>query len=173
MKPVPKPPPPVGQQPRPGFSHPRFPTVGPTEPSNEYSSIIKVGDPYGPSVRNTIKSVKVPQPQVLQNSGDRSRAAYARGGADTTRNALDSAYDQYRMGYESQAQEAQQQDVLGQKQNAHDWLRALSQFDIYGADTNLRHFMDTSNIQKRGQRARSEAIARQTAAWMSLLSRLL
>ena len=176
MRPVPERPPPIGRAPQPGFPSARFPVVGPADPVGFYRSHINAKEPLGQSVRNAIAAVKTPRLSELSlspSSGDRSRAAFARATANTSKNAMLRSADEFNVKYRSQAEQARAQDVLSQRQNVHDRFRMDSSKAIFDTDTNVRFTEGIEDIYARGQRARSAAQAQITASLLRMLGGLI
>lgn len=176
MRPVPKRPPPIGRAPVAGFPSTQFPVIGPTEPKGFYSSSISTAEPLGHSVRQTIAAVKSPRTAAMpvsSSSGDRSRDAFARATANTSRNAVLRSADEFNTKYRSQAETARAQDIRAQRENAQDRFRMDSGLATFNIDTLTRFTEGVEDIYARGQRARSAAQAQITAALLRMLGGLI
>lgn len=170
---APKPPPPLGQGPKAGFPHPRFKTVGPTEPSGNYASQINTQAPIDSARSKEIADVKNPYKTYSTSSGDRSRAAFSRSLADTSSNALRRATDEFNTQYRQQAEKSRAEDVLAQRQNTFDRFRMDVFRDIFDEDTRTHYQTETENLKADYEREKKNAQAQVTAAFMGMLGGLI
>lgn len=131
------PPPPLGQQPKPGFANPRYPTIGKLDvptPAGGYRSQISTQSPISAALLGRISDVPQAYKGYTTGSGDMSRTAFSRALSDTTRNAMNKSSDQFNVQYRTQAEKSRADDILAQRQNTTDRFRLENLFDVFGAD---------------------------------------
>lgn len=132
----------LGRGPRPGFKNPRFdatPTQDVSPPPGGYQSVIDTS-PTELGRVGKITNVQSPVSQLAGDSaGDKSLSAFGRGLTDTSRNALDRAWDKFETQKQKQAEKSLSEDYLGQRQNAFDTYRSEVFKDIFDMDTETRY----------------------------------
>lgn len=160
-------PPPVGRGPVAGYPNPRFPTVGPsdiTPPPGGYQSIIDTRSPFNPAQMRQMSNVPVAFRSNSTGGGDRSRAEFARGMADTSRSAIQKSADQFSTDYRRQAEKSRSEDVLAQRQNAADRFRMDLFRAIFDKDTDTRYTTGIQDLtqyywtERRNQQAKRTAM---------------
>jgi hypothetical protein len=170
---APTPPPPLGQGPKAGFPHPRFKTVGALEPSGNYTSQISTQAPIDPARQRDVADVKNPFRSYGTSSGDRSRAAFSQSLADTSRNALRRATDEFNTQYRQQAEKSRAEDVLAQRQNTFDRYRMDVFREIFDEDTRTHYQTETENLKADYEREKKNAQAQVAAAFLGMLGGLI
>lgn len=186
MGPAPAKPPPIGIVPRPGFEHPRFPTVGKREPTGTQRSQIDTRAPINPAIGKTILDVTVPGRSLYQaangllsgltspsNAGDASRAAFSRATADTTRNALRNEIEELNQATRTQSEKSRAEDVLAQRQNIMDNFRADKLFEVFGVDIESDYTKKIKELAAYYEREKKNSQAMVTAAILRMVGGLI
>lgn len=169
-------PPPLGRGPVAGFANPRFPTVGPTEvapPAGGYQSIISTKAPIDAGQQRQLADVTKPFSSYRQTAGDQSRAAFARGLTDTTRNAVNRASDSFSTDFRKQAEKSRSEDILAQRQNATDRFNMTVFKDIFDADTDTRYTEGIKDGSQMFETEKRNEQAKRTAIMMRFLGSLI
>ena len=172
----PEDPPPLGRMPQPGFSSPRFPTVGPTEiqpPPGGYQSSISTRAPIDAGKMRQLASVYQTPQSYGSGAGAASRAGMSRAVSDFSKQSLRKSADEFNTQYRQQAEKARAEDILAQRQNASDRFQMDVYKAIFGADTDTRYTTGIKDLSQYWHTERLNENAEQTAMWLSMLGGLL
>lgn len=178
---APEPPPPLGQFPKPGFKHPKFPTVGATEPKGNYQSQIDTSSPFQPSLVNRVASTLAPHifpaaPQPIfrrSEAGDQSRQAFNRALTDTSDNALRRSMDEFNTQYQAQAEKSRANDILAQRQNQFDRFRMEVLAAVFGQDVLTGFQMKQKTLAAHYEREKKNSQAMVTASILRMVGGLI
>lgn len=186
MGPTPAPPPPLGHIPRPGFQHPRFPTIGQREPQGTQRSQIDTRAPINPAIGNRILDVTAPGRSTQtaaggllsglmtpSNAGDASRAAFSRATADTTKNSLRNEIAELNQATQTQAEKSRGEDVLAQRQSIMDNFRADKMFHVFGADIAYDYAKKIDELAAYYRREKKNSQAMVTASLLRMVGGLI
>jgi hypothetical protein len=169
-------PPPVGRAPRAGFESPRFATVGPkqiTPPAGGYQSIISTAAPFDASRQRQITAVTNPFTSGKQDAGNASRAAFARGVTDTSKNSLNRAASQFNVDFQRQSEKSRSEDILAQRQSAADRYRMDVFKDIFDVDTDTRYTQGIMDARQMFETEKRNEETKRTAMMLRMLGSLL
>lgn len=169
-------PPPVGAGPKAGYTNPRFQTVGPTDispPPGGYQSIISTKSPIDAGQSKRIADVKMPTTSYAQGAAAMSQNLFNRGMADTTRNTIQNASNQFSTDYQRQAQKSMSEDVLAQRQNASDRFRMDLFKNMFDTDTDVRYTEGIKDMSQYFETEKRNEQAKRTAIVMRFLGSLL
>lgn len=167
---------PLGRGPKAGYENPRFPTIGPKDvkaPVGGYQSIISTAAPLDAGQERKIANVQRPFSTYSTSSGDRSRAAFAQGVADTTENTLKKATDTYQTDYRKQAEKSRSEDILAQRQNALDRYRQDVFRDLFDEDTRTRFSEGVKDMSQSFETVKRDEQAKRTAMILSFIGSMI
>jgi len=168
---------PLGEMPKGGFKNPRFKQIGPMEvspPAGGYKSIISTAPPLDQAKLNRISNVT----QSFKGgygggAGDRSRAAFSRAMADTSKTGLMKAADNYNTEYQKQAEKSRAEDLQAQRSNATDRFRMDSGAAVYEEDTKTAYSEGIKDGSQNFETEKRNEEAKRTAMALSFLGGLL
>lgn len=170
-------PPALGRAPKAGFPGPaRFPTIGPTDiapPPGGYQSIVSTRQPLDAGDMRQIANVKTSPQSYGTGAGARSRADFARGIQDTTRNTISRAADQFNTDYQRQAEKSRSEDILAQRQSSADRFRMDLFKNIFDVDTDTRYTTGIQDLTQYWQTERENQKAKRTAMMLRFIGGLL
>jgi hypothetical protein len=166
----------LGRGPRPGYSNPRFgrtPTTDVSAPAGGYQSIIDTS----PTETGRVKKITNVQSPVSglrgSGAGDKSLNAFSRGLTDTSRNAIDRAYDKFEKQKQKQSEKSLSEDYLGQRQNAFDLYRQEVFKDIFDQDTSTRYSQSIADLNQYYETERKNEKTKRAANMIKKLSSML
>ena len=169
-------PPPLGAGPKAGSPNPRFPTVGPTDispPAGGYQSIISTKAPFDAGQMGRISNVKTPTTSYAREAGAMSRNLFNRGIADTSRNTIQNASNQFTTDFQRQAEKSRSEDVLAQRQNSADRFRMDLFKNMFDVDTGVRYTEGIKDMSQYFETEKRNEEAKRTAIVMRFLGSLL
>lgn len=169
-------PPPVGRGPKAGYPNPRFPTVGPTDisaPPGGYQSSISTKAPLDAGQMKRVSNVKMPTISYAQGAAAMSQNLFNRGMADTTRNTVNNAANQFTTDYQRQAEKSRSEDVLAQKQNQADRFRMDLFKNMFDVDTDVRYTEGIKDMSQYFETEKRNEQAKRTAMIMRFIGGLL
>lgn len=159
-----------------GVPNPQFPTLGPPEPTGNYRTQIndyRVGNPINAGMQREITKVPQAFKSDSTSAGDRTRDAFSRSVADTSRNALARGTDTYNVAYKTQAQKAVSEDINAQRQSMFDRHRMNVMKLIFDEDTAKRFESSINDISAYYERERKNSEAMVTAAMLRMFGGIL
>jgi hypothetical protein len=176
MGPAPEKPPPLGLAPKPGYTHPKFATVGPRDvPQGNYQSQIDTRSPINDALLKKIGAT--PRIQAggmsMMGSGGQTLDAFGRSLNDQISSALLRSADEVNVEGRGRAENARAQDVLAQRQNFMDTHRLDRSYQVFGNDILADFDMKVKELAAYYEREKKNSEAMVTAALMSMLGSLL
>lgn len=169
-------PPPLGRSPVGGYSNPRFPSTWARDvspPAGGYQSIINAAAPFNASQRSRLASTPASFRSYGSGAGNASRSAFSGALAGLSSNAVAKAADQVETDYRRQAEKSRSEDILAQRQNAHDRYRMDVFKNIFDTDTDARYSEGIKDLRQKWYTEKQNENAKQTAMWLSFIGGLI
>lgn len=165
-------PPPLGRSPIGGYSNPRFASTWPRDvapPTGGYQSIINAAAPFTASQRSQLARSPKPSQSYGTGAGAASRSAFSGALAGLSSNAVARAGNQVETDYRRQAEKSRSEDILAQRQNAHDRYRMDVFKNIFDTDTDARYGEGIKDLRQKWYTEKQNENAKQTAMWLSFI----
>ena len=162
----------IGAAPRPGYNNPRFWTPEkktPDVPPGGFTSIINTGAPFDQADIRRILDVQGQKPTYGTDSGKQSIRSLNRSFQDMSRNALGTAQDEFSQKLRAQAEKAQGEEVLSQRQTAQDKFQMDRNFESFVRNTWQRLQQGYKDLAQYAMEEQKNASAR---FWSSFLGSL-
>ena len=146
--------------PTPAVRMPEIDPINPPQPNLTYQSQIDTSAPLKPYLLESLTaSAKMPYSAPGGGATGASRSAFANALLSDLRRTTLTDADRFNVAQMTQAEKSRAEDILSQRQSAHDRFRMDEARDIFAKDTDMRYRSGMQDLKEQYAREKKEAEA--------------
>ena len=138
--------------------------INPPQPNTRYQSQIDTSAPLKADFLRLLTDVKMPHRPTAGTPGYTSRSAFANALLRDMATKISTDADRFNVAQMTQAEKSRAEDILSQRQSAHDRFRMDDAYDTFVDDTLTRYTQGMMDLKAQYAREKKEARASITAA---------